>query len=109
NLHPAVIGIADERRTAVWLEVCLDVVAHTLEARPRVGGHLLAVLFEQQVARRKRLEHQAVIGRRLLEVDAVRRDLVEDLRDDEIASDRPPLSAARRLSEQRPEKDQAGA
>ena len=48
-LHPAIVGVADERREAVRLGVGLDELQHPLEPSPRARGQRLAVQLEQQI------------------------------------------------------------
>ncbi len=109
HLHPPIVCIADERREAVRLGVGLDVVAHALEARGRLGRNTLAVKLEQRVTRREGFEHKTVVRRGLLKVDAIRRDLIEDLRDDKIAAGREPFLSVRRGAEERAEKHETNA
>ena len=109
DLHAPIVGITDEGRQAIRFGVGGDEVAHFFETGPGLRAGVDAAALQQQVAGGERLQHQSVIGGRLFEVDAVRRHLIEDLRDDDVAADLLPASAAGGGNEERAEKHQADA
>src|SRR5207248_2807345 len=107
NLNAPIVGIADERRAAVRLGVRLNEFAHPFKTRPAWGRDRIVVSPQQLVTGQKRFEHQAVVCRRLLEVDAVWRRLIEDLVLNDGPAEGAPTAGAPRTPKEAAEKHQA--
>src|SRR6185295_825235 len=109
NLNASIVGIADERRETVRLRVGGDELAHPFETRPAFGPRLVAAPRQKQVRGQETLQHQPVVGRRQLEVDAVSRGLVEDFLFDDRTAERQPSARRSRALEEAAEEDEPDA
>ena len=108
-LHAPIVRVSDERRQAARLGVRRHEVEHPPQPRPLALRHRLAVLLEQQIRREEQLQHEPVVGRRLLEIDAIFRDLLEHLVAHNAPASGQPVASSGGVLEEQPEEHETGA
>ena len=105
-LHPAVVGVADERHRTVGLCVGGHELEHAFESRPAFRRDADAGALERQIGGQKQLEHEAVIRSRRFVVDAVLVHLRQDLLGEDGVAGVEPAAAVGRIPEQDAEQNQ---
>ena len=107
DLQPTVVVVTDKRRETIGTDVVVCELQHPLERRAVVRGQRMAASVGHDVDADEHLEHQAVIRERVLEMDAVGRDLISHAFDGSAESNVEPLSRLREVAERRSQADQA--